>query len=72
MATGPVPIAESRILRVERASGSRKWDVDGNEYVDYLGGRGALILGHNHPAVVDAVIRQAESTFDLLAAEGAL
>jgi len=57
---------------VERASGSRKWDVDGNEYVDYLGGRGALILGHNHPAVVDAVIRQAESTFDLLAAEGAL
>jgi len=57
---------------VERASGSRKWDVDGNEYVDYLGGHGALILGHNHPAVVDAIIRQAESTFDLLAAEGAL
>src|SRR5262249_58178280 len=45
-------------IYVERASGSRKWDVDGNEYVDYLGGHGALILGHNHPAVVDAVIRQ--------------
>ena len=46
-------------IYVERVSGSRKWDVDGNEYVDYLGGHGALILGHNHPAVVDAVIRQA-------------
>jgi glutamate-1-semialdehyde 2,1-aminomutase len=46
-------------IYVERASGSRKWDVDGNEYVDYLGGHGALILGHNYPAVVDAVTRQA-------------
>src|SRR5215510_1041185 len=45
-------------IYVERASGSRKWDVDGNEYVDYLGGHGALILGHNHPAVVDAVAAQ--------------
>src|SRR5215510_8443414 len=45
-------------IYVERASGSRKWDVDGNEYVDYLGGHGALILGHNHPAVVDAVVAQ--------------
>jgi len=43
---------------VERAAGSRKWDVDGNEYVDYLGGHGALILGHNHPAVVEAVTAQ--------------
>src|SRR6476646_2417221 len=36
---------------VERAAGARKWDVDGNEYVDYFGGHGALILGHNHPLV---------------------
>lgn len=43
---------------VERAEGSRKWDVDGNEYVDFLGGHGALILGHNHPAVLDAVMAQ--------------
>jgi glutamate-1-semialdehyde 2,1-aminomutase len=47
-------------IYVERAAGSRKWDVDGNEYVDYLGGHGALILGHNFPAVVEAVTAQAE------------
>jgi len=41
-----------------RATGSRKWDVDGNEYVDYFGGHGALLLGHGHPAVVAAVERQ--------------
>jgi len=41
-----------------RAAGPRKWDVDGNEYVDYFGGHGALLLGHSHPAVVEAVQRQ--------------
>jgi glutamate-1-semialdehyde 2,1-aminomutase len=49
---------EPHPIYVERAAGSRKWDVDGNEYVDYLGGHGALILGHNHPAVLDAVTAQ--------------
>ncbi|MEZ4588811.1 MAG: aminotransferase class III-fold pyridoxal phosphate-dependent enzyme [Gemmatimonadales bacterium] len=44
---------------VERAQGSRKWDVDGNEYIDYVMGHGALVLGHGHPAVVEAVQRQA-------------
>lgn len=43
---------------VQRAAGSRKWDTDGNEYVDYFGGHGALLLGHNHPAVVEAVSAQ--------------
>lgn len=42
-------------LSVDRADGSHKWDVDGREYVDYFGGHGALLLGHNHPAVVEAV-----------------
>ena len=42
-----------------KAKGSRKWDVDGNEYVDYWTGHGALILGHAHPAVTKAVIEQA-------------
>src|SRR5690349_4091634 len=37
------------------AMGPRKWDVDGNEYVDYFGGHGALLLGHSHPAIVEAV-----------------
>ena len=45
-------------IYVERAAGSRKWDVDGNEYVDYAGGHGALLLGHNHPTVIDAIARQ--------------
>ena len=40
---------------IDRAQGSRKWDIDGNEYVDYFGGHGALLLGHNHPAIVEAV-----------------
>ena len=42
-------------IYVERAAGSRKWDVDGNEYVDYWMGHGALFLGHCHPLVVKAV-----------------
>src|ERR1051326_7148930 len=45
-------------IYVTRAAGSHKWDADGNEYVDYFGGHGALLLGHNHPAVLDAVQKQ--------------
>jgi glutamate-1-semialdehyde 2,1-aminomutase len=45
---------------IARAQGSRKWDVDGNEYVDYAGGHGALLLGHGHPAVVAAVTEQVQ------------
>ena len=44
---------------VTRAQGSRKWDVDGQEYVDYWMGHGALFLGHAHPAVVAALREQA-------------
>jgi glutamate-1-semialdehyde 2,1-aminomutase len=50
---------EPHPVYIERAAGSLKWDVDGNEYVDYFGGHGALILGHNHPAVLEAVLAQA-------------
>ena len=46
-------------LFVERASGPRKWCVDGHEYVDFFGGHGALLLGHCPPQVVEAVQRQA-------------
>lgn len=45
-------------IYVTRADGGHKWDVDGNEYVDYAGGHGALLLGHNHPAVLAAVREQ--------------
>ena len=47
-------------IHVARAVGPRKWDVDGNEYIDYFGGHGAMLLGHSHPAVVEAVQRQME------------
>jgi len=45
-------------IHVERAQGARKWLVDGQEVVDYTMGHGALLLGHAHPAVVEAVQRQ--------------
>jgi glutamate-1-semialdehyde 2,1-aminomutase len=47
-------------LYVSHAHGSRKWDVDGNEYVDYRMGHGALLLGHNHPAITRAIVEQAQ------------
>jgi glutamate-1-semialdehyde 2,1-aminomutase len=40
---------------ISRAKGPHKWDVDGNRYIDYFGGHGALILGHCHPTVMAAV-----------------
>jgi glutamate-1-semialdehyde-2,1-aminomutase len=41
---------------LERAAGSRAWDVDGNEYVDYIMALGSVILGHAHERV-DAAVR---------------
>jgi len=38
-----------------RGEGSHVWDEDGNEYVDFVGSWGPLILGHSHPAVLEAV-----------------
>src|SRR6266568_8636697 len=46
---------------ITHASGSHKWDVDGNEYIDYGMGNAALLLGHAHPAVIEAVQRAAPS-----------
>ncbi|MDP7019176.1 MAG: aminotransferase class III-fold pyridoxal phosphate-dependent enzyme [Pirellulaceae bacterium] len=45
-------------IYIERASGSRKWDVDGNEYVDFVGGHGALLFGHAHPEITAAIASQ--------------
>ncbi|PTM58245.1 glutamate-1-semialdehyde 2,1-aminomutase [Desmospora activa] len=42
-------------LYIERGNGSRVYDVDGNEYIDYVCSWGPLILGHAHPDVVEAV-----------------
>jgi len=46
-------------LVIDRASGSRVWDVDGHEYIDYICSWGALILGHADPEVVVAIADQA-------------
>lgn len=45
-------------LYVERAEGAKKWDVDGNEIIDYAMGHGSLILGHSNPEIADAVAQQ--------------
>lgn len=45
-------------IYVTHGAGSRIWDVDGNEYIDYLLAYGPLVLGHAHPALVEAVRAQ--------------
>ena len=40
---------------LERASGPHVWDADGKRYIDYLGSWGPMLVGHTHPAVVEAV-----------------
>ena len=51
----PVP------LYIKKGEGGRKWDVDGNEYVDFLMGNGALLLGHADPPVLDTIGRAMEN-----------
>jgi len=46
-------------LYIVRGQGSHIWDADGNEYVDYVGSWGPLILGHAAPTVIEAVIAAA-------------
>ena len=46
-------------LIIDRGAGSRLWDADGREYIDYVCSWGALILGHAHPEVVAAIADQA-------------
>lgn len=41
-----------------RGQGSRVWDEDGREYIDYLIGSGPMLLGHGHPEVMEAVLEQ--------------
>jgi glutamate-1-semialdehyde 2,1-aminomutase len=40
---------------IDRAKGSKIWDIDGNEYIDYVGSWGPMILGHAHPGVMAAL-----------------
>jgi glutamate-1-semialdehyde aminotransferase len=43
---------------IREGKGSRVWDEDGKEYVDYLIGSGPMLLGHGHPEVLEAVLEQ--------------
>jgi glutamate-1-semialdehyde 2,1-aminomutase len=45
-------------LYIEQCVGAHKWDADGQRYIDYWMGHGAMLLGHAHPAVVEAVREQ--------------
>ena len=47
-------------LFFERAAGAHLWDADGRRYIDYVGSWGPMVVGHTHPAVVEAV-REAAS-----------
>jgi diaminobutyrate-2-oxoglutarate transaminase len=53
-------------IAVRRGSGAYLEDVDGNVFIDFLSGAGALALGHNHAALVDAVRRQLELSTHML------
>lgn len=46
---------------MERAEGSRFYDVDGNEYIDYLGAYGPIITGHAHPHITEAITEAAQN-----------
>jgi glutamate-1-semialdehyde 2,1-aminomutase len=48
---------------IQRASGAHFWDAEGTRYLDYIGSWGPMILGHGHPAVVEAVMQAAQTGF---------
>src|SRR5882672_10233134 len=43
---------------IQRGQGSRVWDIDGNEYVDFHNGFGVMVVGHAHPLIVEAVSKR--------------
>ncbi|GAB4315128.1 MAG: glutamate-1-semialdehyde 2,1-aminomutase [Candidatus Sumerlaeia bacterium] len=47
-------------LFIKKAQGARIWDADGNQFIDYVGSWGPMILGHAHPEVIEAVQKAAE------------
>jgi 4-aminobutyrate aminotransferase/(S)-3-amino-2-methylpropionate transaminase len=51
-------VSNAHPIFVERASGARLWDIDGKEYIDFVGGIGVLNVGHAHPRIRAAVEQQ--------------
>lgn len=47
-------------IAIERGEGSRVWDEEGNEYLDFTSGWGVTCLGHSHPVITDAIYQQAQ------------
>ena len=47
-------------IYIDRGKGNRIWDIDQNEYVDFHLGYGAMVVGHAHPKIVEAIQRRAE------------
>ncbi len=54
-------VAETHPIFVARAEGTRVWDTEGTEYLDFIGGIGVLNTGHRHPRVIAAIQRQLEA-----------
>ncbi len=67
----PGGVTKSRVAHVpghypiymERADGAHVWDVDGNEYIDWMSGYGCILLGHRYPEVDAAAVQQMEKGF---------
>lgn len=53
-------------LNIVKASGSRMWDADGKEYIDLIAGISVCNIGHRHPAVVDAIKKQADDYLHIM------
>ncbi len=66
-------VATAHPVVAARAQGAELWDVDGNRYLDFVGGIGVLNVGHSHPRVIAAVKKQVEdlshAAFQVLAYE---
>ncbi|GHO81486.1 4-aminobutyrate transaminase [Ktedonobacter sp. SOSP1-85] len=56
----PRGVANTHPIFAARAQGAQLWDIDGNEYIDFVGGIGVLNVGHSHPKVIQAVQAQLE------------
>ncbi|MEO6406276.1 MAG: aspartate aminotransferase family protein [Ferruginibacter sp.] len=60
--TSPTPLA----LNIVKAEGSKMWDADGKEYIDLIAGISVCNIGHRHPAVVEAIKKQADEYLHIM------
>lgn len=60
--TSEAPLA----LNIVKATGSKLWDADGKEYIDLIGGISVCNVGHRHPAVVEAIKKQADEYLHIM------